>query len=244
MNSASQLQKIGAALGVEGTTADIYVSILAHTELSSGQISILLGIPENEIEKRIEILVKNNLIYSVKQADETSAYQFSGLAKLAKLVDSHTDVFKYLEQLVPANLRLAQRLGIVKYEGIDGIRRVYLEVLEEARRTGQPILAFEKGADAERLGEVFLDSYVKKRIKSNIEAYVISPDALEDQEYKKEHEGPLTHVKIIPSFDIKASINVVGDLVMSFGIDPPQGTLRRDSGEAATLKALFYHLWQ
>ena len=101
----------------------------------------------------------------------------------------------------------------------------------------------KNGIDIENLGASFTDNYIRKRINSKIKAYVITPDTPQDREYKGNFEGNYTFIRLIHDFKIKANINIVGDLVMTFTIDPAQGTLRRNADEAQTLKVIFHKLW-
>lgn len=134
--------------------------------------------------------------------------------------------------------------GIMVYEGWEGIEKVYLEVLKEAQKNGEEILAFESGADIENLDNAFVSQYIQKRITKKIVAYVITPNAQEDQEYQKIYEGKYTFIRLLSKFSLGANINIVGDLVMSFTIHPPQGTIRRDKEEAKSQKAIFWKLWE
>jgi hypothetical protein len=136
----------------------------------------------------------------------------------------------------------SEPLGIVKYEGWEGIREVYEEVLAEAIRTGEDILAFESNKEF-NLGEEFTEEYVKNRFKNKIKAFVICPTAPEDHKYKDNHENKFTKIKLIKDLKFDANVNIVGDLVMTFSPNPEQGTLRRDRSEANTWKSLFKFMW-
>jgi hypothetical protein len=135
-------------------------------------------------------------------------------------------------------------LGIIKYEGWEGVRKVYLEVLQEAIKTGEPILAFENIPDKEvsPIGKRFLENYLQKRFEHKIIAKVIAPNTAASREYAA-NEHPFTEAKIVKNLLMKGTINIVGSLVMSYSTDPVQGTLRRDSIEAHDLKHLFQYLW-
>jgi sugar-specific transcriptional regulator TrmB len=237
------LQKIGDGLDLEPIAADVYVSVLAHGELKKEELQLLLELSEHQVASSLEHLLARGFIRIVP-GNGNDEYEAVPLSELPMPLQQRTSLLRELERFIPPTLQLSQKLGIVKYEGLPGIRKAYLEVLEEAKQTKEPILAFEKGTDAASLGAAFIDKYVQRRIGAGIEAYVLSPAAAEDKAYKEKYEGKLTHVKLLPAFDIKANINIVGDLVMSFDLDPAQGTLRRDHGEVATLKALFWELWK
>lgn len=129
-------------------------------------------------------------------------------------------------------------LGIIKYEGWEGIKRAYEEILAEAIKTGEDILAFERNKDF-NMEEIFTKEYVDSRIRHKVKALVICPQTKEDYQYKKKYENKYTKVKLIKNLLLDASINIVGDLIMSFSTNPERGTLRRDKAEANTLKFLF-----
>ncbi len=243
MSPNVSLSTVAAALGLDLQTADIYASILAHGAITKDDLQLLLDLPAGSVIASLTHLLAKDLVYhtSVNERDE---FRAADLYSLPPSLSHNSVLMRELESLLPPTLRLSQKLGIVKYEGLSGIRKVYLEVLEEAEKCGEPILAFERGLDAASLGTAFVEKYVQRRIDAGIEAYVLSPATTKDREYKKQYEGSLTHVKLLPDFDIKANINVVGDLVMSFDLDLPQGTLRRDKAEAQTVKTLFRELWK
>ncbi len=134
--------------------------------------------------------------------------------------------------------------GIMIYEGWAGIEKVYLEVLKEAQKNGEKILAFESGTDIEKLNNEFVSQYIQERIEKKIIAYVITPNDQEDRAYQKMYEGKYTFIRLLPEFPLGANINIVGDLVMSFTVHPPQGTIRRDKEEAKSQKAIFWKLWK
>lgn len=243
MNPAVNLENIADALGLNHKAADIYVSILAHGELTRDELHLLLDIPVSEIVISLTQLLAKGLICQTPEGGE-DAFRSEDLANLPVHLRQKLPLMQELETFLPPTLRLARKLGIVKYEGLTGVRKVYLEVLEEAKKCGEPILAFERGLDAASLGTTFIRKYIQRRIDAGIQAYVLSPATSEDRAYQEQFEGKLTHVKLLPEFDIRANINVVGDLVMSFDLEPAQGTLRRDNAEAQTMKCLFRELWK
>lgn len=236
-------RRVGSFLGIRPRSADLYMAFLAHDTLSPTEVQQLFGLPEQEVKLHLQELVGKGLIQSIQENGSGSVYQAVSLVGMADRFTKNPALLTTLESFLPTTVRLAPQLGIVKYEGLDGIRRAYLEILEEAKKCGEPILAFEKGVDAQTLGIPFIDRYIRKRLQAKVEAYIISPSENADKEYKQKYEGPLTHVKIVPSIDIHANINIVGDLVMSFDLDPAQGTLRKDRSEAQTFKAIFRELW-
>ena len=72
---------------------------------------------------------------------------------------------------------------------------------------------------------------------------MITPGTAADTQYKTQHEGAYTQVKTIKDLNIDANVNIVGNLVMTFSINEPKGTLQRDISSANTWKAVFEKLW-
>lgn len=198
----------------------------------------------------------------IEYLDETECFLMPIFKKSAKKVKSEKNI-KIIKQLIkklefefkvkkgrftkPQNTKQEnqiENLGIIKYQGWDGIKKVYEEILAEAIKTGEDIFAFEKGMEDESLDNTFFIKYTKKRIKKKINAFVMTSDTDFDIKYKKENEGKYTFVKLISNFDIKTNINIVGDLVMTFTTNPEKGTLRRDKNEAETFKYLFQKIWK
>lgn len=235
--------EIAGLLHLRAVSADIYIELLTHGELSKEQLKKLSRKPLMEISKGIEELLERGFIISVNNTSKKKVFQAMSVHQIEQHIEQEKQALQNLKKIVIPQIQQPQKLGIIKYEGLEGIRKVYLEVLEVAKNTGEDILAFESGVDAESIGPVFMENYIRKRIDHKIKAHVITPDMLKDKKYKKEYEGRYTHIKLLPDFHMKANINIVGDLVMSFTLDPPQGTLRRNPDEAQTLKAIFKKLW-
>ena len=152
------------------------------------------------------------------------------------------EIMQQMKRVVFPEIQPQERLGIIKYDGWEGIRRIYLEVLEEAIQTKSDIYALENNIPNSEIGELFIEEYVNKRIENNVIAHVICPQRAEDKDYKSEYQSEHTKIKLIENLPIDANINVVGDLVMSFSTKPLHGTLRRNKAEANTWRIVLQKL--
>ncbi|MDF2379600.1 MAG: hypothetical protein P1V18_05300 [Candidatus Gracilibacteria bacterium] len=229
------LAEIAEMFDFNEITADVYVELCALRKLTKDELLSFLEYDEKDIDESLTLLEEKKLLLF----EETTA-SFIPL-ELSQLDE---DLIENVKKVL-FSLKESESIGIVKYEGIEGIKRVYLEVLGEAIKKGEDILAFESAQDAEILDTDFIDHYIKRRIDNKISAHVITPNEDVDIEYKKEYQDNYTFIKMIPDFKIDANINVVGDLVMTFSLHEPfTGTLRRDHSEAATLKEIFQKLWK
>jgi predicted transcriptional regulator len=236
-------QDIAELLGISELSAQIYVELMTHYLLSVAEIRKLTGLDPKKIKTELQHLIDRNLVKRMQKAHGVDVYKGISLLQMEEKLERDKIIFQNLKKIILPVLNQPQKLGILKYEGIEGVRKVYLEILEEARKNGEDILAIENGKDFEVLGEAFIHNYVQKRISSKVKAHIITPDSLEDREFKDEYEGKYTSIKLLRDFRIKANINIVSNLVMTFSLNPLQGTLRMDRDEAFTLKEIFKKMW-
>lgn len=148
------------------------------------------------------------------------------------------------EQVTDINAKM-ENFHIVKFKGISGIKKAYEEVLAWAISRNEPILAYESTADANQIDkeDKFFAYYIEKRVQNKVLAKVICPDTKEDRQYKRESEGTYTKIKLDPKFVTKVNTNIVGDLEMTFTLNPPEGTITIHQQKAELQKHLFKRLW-
>lgn len=237
-------QDIAELLGISEPGAKIYVELLTHYMLSIADIRNLVEMDSAKIKSELEKLINQNLVKKMKKSRGVAVYRGISLLQLEERLERDKIIFQNLKRIVLPVLDQPKKLGILKYEGIEGVRKVYLEILEEAKKNGEDILAIENGKDFEVLGDAFIHNYVAKRIESKVKAYIITPDSLEDKVFRESYDDNYTSIKLLHDFKIKANINIVNNLVMTFSLNPLQGTLRMDKDEAATLKEIFRKIWE
>ncbi len=235
--------EISELLSISPGATDVYIELLTHGELSAKQLDMFMQYTPKEIKPAIKELKEKGLITKINSIDDTEIYHALSLLQLEEKMERERTVLSSLKKIILPRLQNPEKLGIVKYEGWEGIRRVYVEILEEAINTGENIIAFESNVDKSDIGELFLKNYIDKRIKSKVKAFVISPLTEMDKKYKDRYQGEYTEAKLLSDFPIDASINVVGNLVMTFSVDNPRGTLRRNLAEANTWRAIFWEIW-
>ena len=239
------IREISQLFKLEYESTRIYIEMLAHGNLSQEQVKSLLNLDDQTIQKGIAELLKKGFLYKAKDTQETVMYQAFSVFQLEERIELKREAINTLKHIVLPQIQQPERVNLMKYEGWDGIRTVYLEILEKAIHGQEPILAFENIPDklTSPIGEIFLENYLKKRLENKVVAKVIAPDTKASQEYKQKNENSLTEIKIIKDLSIQGTINIVGDLVMSYSMFPPQGTLRRDKTEAHDFKTVFHYVW-
>ena len=238
------LKEIRELLYLHPNSADIYVELLTQGELTGTQIKDILNKSEIAVNDGLIELKEKGLIMEVTDTERNTVYQTASLMQLEEMVEREREIINHLKKFVLPQVQEPHKLGIIKYEGIEGIRKAYLEILEEGIKTNNDIYAFEHNIANSDIGATFFENYVQQRIEHQIQAYVICPPNTEDLNYQKKWEGEFTNVRLIEDFQPDANINIVGDLVMSFSLIPAQGTLRRNRAEANTWRSVFKTLWE
>lgn len=238
------IKEISSLLRITEIAADIYIELLINSELSRKKLAVFTNYDLSEVDQAIEELISRGLITAIENSNQEEVFQALSIMQVEEKLERDKQVFKNLQKFVIPKIQAPDKLEILKYEGWEGIRQVYMEVLEEAIKTGEDIYAFESNLDNSELGDEFLNSYVSKRVKNKVTAHVICPTNSEDVSYKESTEGKYTKIRLINSFPMDANFNIVGELVMVFSTDAnPRGVLRRNAAEAKTLKAVFEQLW-
>lgn len=158
---------------------------------------------------------------------------------LTKLIKEVVRTEKKIPLQVKNHTKTPDDLHILKFNRIDGIQNAYEEVLAKAIDTGEEILAYESSTDAKVIGNNFFYSHIKRRVKHKVVAKVICPDSSHDRKYKAENHGKYTKIKLDSDLSLKTNINIVGDMVLTFTVDPPEGTLRIHDNDAKTQKYFF-----
>ncbi len=216
-------------------------------------IQTLNGFISLEKKQACLIETKELLLPLFKQTLERGNFKpyFPIIRKLLKRLSTKVEAqfkkfnIQYLEQSAPCEPALERKevISILKYEGWEGVRQVYMEVLEEAIKKGEPILAFEDNEEHDLFRKEFFDNYIQKRFASKVKAYVLGPNNASNRRYKKRAEGEFTEVTLLDNFNVETNINIVGDLLMTFSLNPIQGTIRRNYKEAKTFKTIFWKMW-
>ena len=231
------LDELAAMLDLPPAYVEVYIALFVLGSLKEEEISSWLGLTRVECKEALGTLRKRKLVVK-----GLASYRPAPRRERESPTEAEEESLEY----IAAFRRDAEDedVGVLRYEGYEGIQQVYLEVLDEAIATGDPILGFESGMDAESVGDAFMKQYIQQRLAANVEAFVLSPNEAPDRAYREAHEGELTHVQLVDHLAIDANINVVGNLVMTYTLTPPRGTIRRDRSEAETLKSVFWKLWK
>lgn len=236
-----EIQQIANKLNLSKGAVEILIELIVHNKIAEIYLGNFVEQSQDELKKNLHLLLKENYIV---QIDESGINEYSLSNSWKEQLKGKSEVEKYFGKIVGTHLWDENRMGIMRFEGWEGIRKAYVETLEEALEKKTDIYAFESNRENSEIGDEFVQSYVTKRYHNKVHAYVICGNEPEDILYKENFEGPYTHIQLLNNLDLGTNINVVGDLVLSFSLKDQRGVLKRDPEEAKTWLSLFKVLWR
>jgi hypothetical protein len=230
--------KIAKSFGLDELALNLYVYLFVHGSMKIDSLVLLSGEKESFLSEVLNEMIVKGFVFKIDD------YFFA--VPLNRLVNStgfDAICVKNFQDFMLAMTEDADEIGLIKYEGWDGVKRAYIEVLEEAIQSGLPILAFENGDFTSQLGNDFIKDYVHKRLEYRVRAMVICPNNKSSDRYRSDFSSDLTQVKLLDDFEAYSCFNIVSDVVMTFSDNPIRGTLWRNRSDAKTMASVFHQLW-
>ena len=235
-------QQVSELLGISRLAADVYIEVLTHQKVTRPYLQAAFRQRPAAIGRAVGELLDRAMIRR-SEDERGEILQPTSLLQLEEEAERRQHIVQALQHVILPQLNPPEALAILKYEGWEGVRKVYLEILEEAIKRAEPIYAIEDSRTNAFIGEAFVANYVRRRVQHGIHAYVLCGTRGDDEAYRRDYGGPLTSVKLVPRLTVHANVNVVGSLVMTFASNPPRGTLRYDLAEADTWRSMLRLLW-
>src|SRR3989338_574662 len=155
------------------------------------------------------------------------------------------EVKKQVAELVP-QIKLLRSKGkalpkVQFFEGEDGVKQAYEDKIEN--NVGKKLYEFT-GMDAgyDKIGQKFVDYYIKRRIETKTYSEYISPDTPFARKEAELDEKYYRKVKFIPpEFAMETEISIYDNKVSitSFSVENPITVLIEDENIARTMKKIF-----
>ncbi len=240
-----KIKKILIGLGLEELEITCYLALLKKSPQRASQLSLSLDIPKATILDAISQLV--NVFNIVKQTKKKNFYLFS--------VEDPADILRWLEQkqtgyahakqqvtdLLP-ELRSLQQYDVNKpkiyyFEGKEGIRQVFWQVLDEA----DEIIGYgSHEGDAKYLSDI-IPEYYEKRVAKKIPARAIVPALpFNIQQAAPGEKKYLRPTHLIPAeFNYPIQINVYKNTTIFFSFEENFALMIKRQPIAACLKKMF-----
>lgn len=239
-------------LGLSETESSLYELLLRLGEVPASDIIRETGLKRPTVYKALYSLEKKGL---VSQQDIKKKIHFRPASPTLLMEQAES---RYMEasqarnmlQIVMPNLLSSYTLSVERpvvqvYEGVEGVKKVYLDTLE----TGQPMFSFIKPSEAHP--EIFSwlnNEYVKKRAKAKLHAKVIAASGEWTKEYAKRSIDEYRTIKQIDKdmYPFQHEVIIYGDKVAFVSFqksDKLIGIIISNARIAMTMKAIFDLSW-
>ncbi|MDP1884776.1 MAG: helix-turn-helix domain-containing protein [Candidatus Moranbacteria bacterium] len=238
------LTKILQKIGLNEKEAKVYLAALELGETTLQRIVTKAGISRTTIYDVLESLKQRGLISAVKKSKKLYYYAEEPDSLQNELDEKQDLLKKALPQLIAMANLIDRKPKIRYYEGLEGIKEVYMDSL---RFPQKEILSWVAEEAFYKFDEDFLlNFYHPRRIKQKSWSREIVSDHPLTREYQQEEIGNLRKTKILSAteFPMDVSINLYGKNkigVVSF--EEEMGLIVESEKIYITLKSLFEFMW-
>lgn len=232
-------------LGLNEKEAKVYLAALELGEANIQQIARKSGVRRTTLYDVLESLRGKGLVGNLTKNNKTVYYSQTP-QKLENEIQGKREVLKeVMSELMSLANRIERKPKIRFYEGMDGIKEVYLDTLQYA---GQELLAWVSPKALGAFDKQFLNKiYLPKRLQKKIRVRAIAPDAPEMQKYKELDQESLRQTKLISGarFPIEVEINLYGGNKIAIMAFEEKISLIIESRKIFnTLKSIFEMNWE
>ena len=237
MNLSDQLTQFG----LNKKQAQIYLALLELGPSTAIDLAKKTQIMRTTVYDVLIELEKKRLIAQTKKGKKR-LFLAQEPENLEKILDEKKTK---LTKLMPALKSLLNTIGekpiIRYYEGLEGIKEVYLDTL---KYKGE-LLAFVSENIIKKLGSDFADEYKDKRKKAEIMVKVIGPNTEEIINYKKTDVKDFKETKIVSKnkYPFSIEMNIYGNKVAFMSFSENLGLIIESNEISKNMKFLFDLAW-
>lgn len=130
--------------------------------------------------------------------------------------------------------------GVQYYEGVDGIKEIYEDMLQ----VGQPLYSWIDLEEIENVLGDYMDEFIDRRVEADIMTYAIMPKKLYNTSYDPDGVEK-REVRWKSNLPLNGEIRIYGDkvAVMTFDSDKPVGFVFQSALMTKLFKAVFDSQW-
>jgi sugar-specific transcriptional regulator TrmB len=205
--------------GLSPEQSEIYLSLIEHGSQTAIGISKTTKVKRTYVYKICQELAHQNLINIEQKSRTTFFTPLSPNIILNKLSEKKSQIESAqigLNSLLPSLLskfRLIDEKPIITYyEGIEGIKKVYLDTLSE----NKPILALVETSKVDPdVYQWITQTYAPERIKHQISVKAIVTTGTKTEKYTNLDKAELRQTKVISNdkFPFEHEINIYGNKI-------------------------------
>jgi len=234
------LQKIG----LNEKEARIYLAALELGETTLQRIATKSIVSRTTVYDVLETLKARGLISSIKKNKKYYYYAETPDSLQDDLEEKQSLLQKAMPQLLSLANLIDRKPKIKFYEGLEGIKEVYMDSLHYLEKEMLSWVAEEAFYKFDK--DFLLNHYHVKRIKNKMWLREIASDDFLTRAYQKEETVNLRKTKILSAVDfpLDVSINLYGKNkigIMSF--EEEIGLIIESEKIYITLKSLFEFMW-
>lgn len=240
------------SIGLSGEEAEIYLALLEHGSLTPSSIAKLTPIKRTYVYKICDGLKEKGLV-SVTKKGQSKAYAplspdyLLALAEKKKqeAEDSKNSIERLLSTLKEKYKAVDEKPIVQVYEGIEGLKKVYRDILEEK----DDILLLRSFYDDKRPDlDTLITQQIGTQVKEGIHVRTITP--LEDQTkevFLKHDQSNLVKRHIIHSttFELPSQVIIYKEKVAIISLKKSIiSTLIDNKDISDTFRMLFEFMWE
>ena len=230
------------SLGLPLMQARVYIAALQLGQASMQSLSRKSGVSRSTIYTFIEELKAQGYLFETKNGKR----RVYTAANPEHVVDTQRDRIQALEDFLPELQAINNTPGlkpkVTYYEGMQGIKEVYLEIL----RTGEDIVSYEDIQHLkEGLPKDIYNRIPRERAAKNIRLTSISRDTPLAREYCEKNKDLLRQTKFIKDDDFKTEIKIYANNIALINLrgEVPFCVLIENKHLADTMRMLWKQLW-
>jgi sugar-specific transcriptional regulator TrmB len=232
--------------------SDIYELLIKDGELPVNTIVARTKLKRGIVYKSLYSLEEKGLA-TKKDINKKIHFKPASPSELSRLVDIKTqeatqarlELTSILPQLTQQYITSIEKPVVTTYQGVEGLKAIY----EDTIKVGEPIFAALNNADIEPSLLRWLDgTYVKRRVKSHIEAKVIISSGSMSKNYLQRDDKALRESRVVASatFPFPHEVDIYGDKVAFIDYHKGGqliGIIIHHPQIAVTMKALWNLAW-
>ncbi|MFA5992643.1 MAG: helix-turn-helix domain-containing protein [Candidatus Pacearchaeota archaeon] len=231
------------AFGLTEKEIEVYLSLLDLGSSKVNEIAEKSKIIRETTYGILKSLIEKGLVsYVIK-----SGVKYFSASEPKKLIyilkDKEEKINEVLSELEARNKHEYKKLNVEVYEGKEGLKTVFKEIIQEQNKEIYGMINKEL---ADKLVPYFIFKVSKERKEKRIKSLMIVSDSKEDQKLKKADKEEMRETRFSPLLDnFKTGIYIFGDKVafLTFDENEPNGIIIDNKSISDAIKKIHGYLW-
>lgn len=249
MHELTSYQQTLVEAGFSKNQAVVYTYLIEHGTKPASIIARRSRIPRTLTYKVLAELEDLRLVLSNERNGSITTFTPAHPIRLTEMIKKKRreievksdSVANILNDLTSSYNKTMGQPGVVSYEGIDGVKAIYNDVIHNNKSNLVQII--RSHIDSSTLGNDFFSEHSTIRARKGIHTKIITPRRL-DSDFPKVDKGGLKERKSIPDLKIPAEIDIYDDKVAIIAFEEPLiGTIIEKPAVAETMRTIFSYLW-